>query len=190
MTYRLLLLAALIPAACGPLPPPPDTAHLPPGVFDGADQDVPAVQFAAYAFSASSRTYGNPAEGAQAVLAMDYIAGQLNTDPRWAGLDDDTKAQLLEARDQTRATVGIAPNAPSQLVVDSLVTARNDLRADDQPGAAAAVTNAAFTKPPAETIQILGNLPYLREVNVATLHAADELFGVQQGGNTALLGGP
>jgi hypothetical protein len=183
MRYRLLLLAALIPAACDPLPLlPPDSAHLPPGVFEGADQDVPAVQYAAYAFAAASRTYGKPAEGAQAVLALDYIAGALNTDPRWAHIDDDTKAQLLDGRDELRAVVGIAPNAPSQLVVDSLATVYRDLQAGDQAGAAAAVTNPAFTKPPAETLQILANLPYLRAVNVATLHAADELFDVAQGG--------
>jgi hypothetical protein len=183
MIYRrLLLLAALLPAACGPPFVPPDTASLPPGVFEGTDQDVPAVQYAAYAFSSASRTYGHPEAGAQAVLAMDYIAGELNTDPRWAHIDDDTKAQLLEARDQTRAAVGIAPNAPSQLVVDSLAAVYHDLQAGDEAGATAALSNPAFTKSPAETLQILANLPYLREANVAALQASDELFGVKQGG--------
>ncbi len=188
MIRRLLLLAVLLPAACGPLPPPPDAARLPPGVFQGADQDVPAVQFAADAFSAASRTYGNPAAGAQAVLAMDYIAGAMNTDPRWAHVDGDTKVELLQGRDDTRAAVGIALGAPSQTVVDSLAVVHRDLEDGDQNGALAALANPIFTKPPAETLQILGNLPYLQTANVATLHAANQLFSVAQGGGFPLGG--
>ncbi len=190
MTRRLWLLAALIPAACGTILAPADTARMPPGVFEGTDPDVPAVQYAAYAFASSSRTYGNPAAGAQAVLALDYIAGQINSDPRWTNISTGTKVQLLDAREQARAALGIAPNAPSQQVVDSLVAVRNDLRANDQAGAQAAVTNPAFTKTPAETLQLLANLPYLQAVNLATTHASEELFEPPPDNRPTLLGGP
>ena len=119
LTMGCLLAVSLV--GCGPLPPPPDTARLPPGVFTELDQDVQATQYAQYAFADASRTYGNPVEGAQAVLAMDYIAGQLNTSPRWANISASTQMELLQARTDTRAAVGIAPGASSQLVVDSLV---------------------------------------------------------------------
>ena len=173
--YASLLIATTV-AACGPLPPPPDTAQLPPGVFGTLDQDVPATQYAQYAFSDPGRTYGNPVAGAQAVLAMDYIAGQLNTSPRWANIGASTQQQLLAGRVQTRAAVGIAPNAPSQLVVDSLVAARNDLAAGNQPGAIHDLDNPAFPEGGAHTVQVLANLPYIQMANVSTQHAAEELF--------------
>ena len=171
------LLVATSLAACGPLPPPPDTAQLPPNVFSPLDQDVPATQYAQYAFADPARTYGNPVAGAQAVLAMDYIAGQLNTSPRWANIDAATQQQLLQGRAETRQAVGIAPGAPSQLVVNSLVAARNDLAAGNQDAAAQALSNPAFTKGGAQTVQALANLPYIQMANVATTHANEELFG-------------
>ncbi len=170
----LLLVSSI--AACGPLPAPPDTAQLPPGVFSPLDQDVPATQYAQYAFADVARTYGNPVAGAQAVLAMDYIAGQLNTSPRWAGIPATTQMQLLEGRVQTRRAVGIAPNAPSQLVVNSLVAARNDLASGNQPAAAHDLDNAAFPAGGEQTVQVLANLPYIQAANVATQHAAEDLF--------------
>ncbi len=172
----LALLLASATAACGPLPPPADTAQLPPGVFSPLDQDVPATQYAQYAFSDPARTYGNPVAGAQAVLAMDYIAGQLNTSPRWANIEATTQMQLLQGRAQTRAAVGIAPNAPSQLVVNSLVAARNDLASGNQAAAAHDLDNPAFPQGGGHTVQLLANLPYIQMANVSTQHAAEELF--------------
>ena len=177
-----VLMLALSVAACAPAPPPPDTAQLPPGVFGALDQDVPATQYAQYVFADAARTYGNPVEGAQAVLAMDYIAGELNTSPRWSNISAATQMELLQARVDTRAAAGIAPNAPSQLVVNSLVAARNDLASGNHAAAEAALTNPAFPAGGAHTIEVLANLPYIRMANVATQHAAGELFGPEGGG--------
>jgi hypothetical protein len=179
------LLLAATAAACGPLPPPPDTSRLPPGVFGPLDQDVPATLYAQYAFADAGRTYGNPVAGAQAVLAMDYIAGELNTSPRWVNIAATTQLQLLQARAATRAAVGIAPNAPSQLVVDSLVAARNDLASGDQAGAIKALDNPAFPAGGAHTVEALANLPFIEIANVATQQAAEQLFGPDDAG-----GGP
>ena len=178
--FAAALLAVPV-AACGPLPPPPDTAVLPPGVFGPLDQDVPATQYAQYAFADPARTYGNPVAGAQAVLAMDYIAGQLNTSPRWAQIGATTQMQLLQARADTRAAVGIAPNAPSQLVVNSLVAARNDLASGNPEAASKALDNPAFPKGGAQTVTALANLPYIQAANVATQAAAQELFAPEGG---------
>jgi hypothetical protein len=177
-------LLAMSIAGCGPLPPPPDTARLPSGVFSALDQDVPATQFAQYAFADAARTYGNPVEGAQAVLAMDYIAGQFNTSPRWVNISAATQMELLQARTDTRAAVGIAPGASSQLVVDSLVAARNDLASGNRDGAVAALNNPAFPAGGARTVEVLTNLPYIRMANVATQHAAGELYGPEDNGGS------
>ena len=181
MRRLLAFAAAVLPVACGPLPPPRDAATVARGVFSPLDQDVPATQYAEYAFADPGRTYGNPVAGAQAVLAMDYIAGQLNTSPRWANIPAITQMQLLEGRAATRQAVGIAPHAPSQLVVDSLVTARNDLASGNAPAAEAALTNPAFPAGGAQTVKVLANLPYIQMANVSTIHAAEELFGPDNG---------
>ena len=173
----MLLLAAAL-AGCGALPGPADTAQLPPGEFTAADPDVAAVNYATAAFSNQSSTYGNPAAGAEAALALEYSAGALNTEPRWVGLDPDVKSQLLQARLDLRAALGITPNAPSQTVVNALSAARLALQADDPAAAAMALRNPAFTLPPDKTIAILGNLPYLQPVNVATLVAQEAISDV------------
>jgi hypothetical protein len=177
MKWRALLLAALL-AGCGALPAPVDTARLPPGEFASGDPDLAAVSYAAAAFSDQASTYGEPAAGAEAVLAVEYIAGAMNTEPRWATLDPDIQGQLLRARALVREAIGVAPNAPSQAVVDALATARRALQNGDRAEAAAAFHPPVFTLPPDKTIEALANLPYMQPVNVAVLRAEDAVSGV------------
>ena len=177
MNIRVLLLAAAL-SGCGGVPGPADTAQLPPGEFAAADPDVSAVNYATAAFSNQASTYGNPAAGAEAVLALEYVAGAMNTAPRWVAIDPAVKSGLLQARAELRETLGIAPNASSQAVVNALSTARLALQVDDQPDAEAALHDPAFTLPPAKTIELLGNLPYLQPVNAATLQAQEAVSGI------------
>ncbi len=170
----VLLLIAL--TACGgPDAPPPDAAVLPAGVFGTGDQDIPAAAYAQNAFADAKNTYGNPEAGAQAVLAMEYIAGELNTAPRWAYLDPGIRYQMLQARAETRAAAGIAPDAPSQLVVDSLNRARNDFASGDTAAAAKALDNPAFPGGGAKAVLALTNLPYIRSANLATQLAVTQM---------------
>lgn len=175
------LLAGL--AACGPLPPPADTARLPSGVFSPLEQTVPATQYAQYAFADASRTYGNPVAGAQAVLALDYIAGELNTGSQWAYVPAIIQLQLLQARLDTRQAVGIAPGASSQLVVDSLVRVRHQLQLGDTAGALSALANPAFAAAPDEVLHRLANLPYIQSANVATTRAAEAVLSPDDAGS-------
>jgi hypothetical protein len=85
--------------------------------------------------------------------------------------------QMLQARVQARQAVGIAPNAPSQLVVDSLAAARADLLSGNQPAAEKALDNPAFPAGGVAAVKALANLPYIQVANVATAKAAEELFG-------------
>ena len=156
--------------------PPPDTATLPPGLFDGPDQDIAVAQFAENAFADPARTYGNAAQGCQAVLALDYLAGEVANSPRWNGIDPDIKAQLLQARAEIRQAVGIAPNAPSQLVVNSLTAALNDLSTGNQDAAAKALTNPAFPAGGAQVLKTLANVPYVASANFSTQGAAEAML--------------
>ena len=169
-------MAALL-SACAGFPGVVDSAQLPPGEFASGDPDVAAVDYAAAAFSASSSTYGDPAAGAEAALAMDYIAGELSTAPRWAYVDPDITAGLLRGRDETRAALGVVPGAPSQAVVNALSAARIALQAGDRTAAEAALRSPVFTRPPDKTIEALGNLPYMQAADASTLRAKEALSG-------------
>ena len=173
-----LLLACLLPAACGNLPiRTVDTAQLAPGQLGSLiNLDVSAVQQAQWAFADPGRTRDRPAEAARATAAMDYIAGQLYTSPRWANISALTKEQLLQGRVQVRQVLGIVPDAPSQVVVNSLSGAFNALAAGNEPAAVAALSNPAFAQPGEQTLQRLANLPYIQMANVSTMRAANELF--------------
>ena len=182
---RYLTVAALLGAlaACGPLPPPPDTGQLPVGTFapNGLDQDVPAIETAKYAFAVPARTRNNPLAGAQAALALEYIAGELNTGGRWVHVSALTKMELLRGRRAMHVAVGIAPDAPSQVVIDSLAAASTALRAGNEAAAAHALEIPAFPNGGAATIKILSNLPYIPMANISTMHAAGQIYGPDSG---------
>lgn len=175
---RLLLLAALLPAACGIVPVfEPDTARLTTAQLgSGFDPDVTAVQLAAWAFSDPGRTAGRPVEAARATASMDYIAGQLYTSPRWAHISALTKMQLLDGRQEVRQALGVAPDAPSQAVVDHLTFAGNALAAGDRVAAVSQLGGPVFLQGGEETLARLNNLPPLPKANVATQGANNQLF--------------
>ena len=181
MTKRIALLATLLAAglsACGPFQPfVPDTARLAPGALgSGGDPDVGAVNQAQWAFADSGRTYGRPIEAARAAAAMDYIAGELYTSPRWDHISALTKEQLLQGRQEVRAALGVVPGTSSQRVVDALAGAGNALAAGRQDQAVALLGAPVFAQAGTETLTRLSNMPYLRMANVSTMKAANELF--------------
>ena len=174
-----VFLGALALAGCGFIQPTvPDTARMTMAQFGtgGLDPDVAATQFAQWAFADSGRTYGRPVEGARAVAAMDYIAGQLYTSPRWAGMSAITKEQLLQGRAEVRQALAVRPGTPSQVVVDRMTAAGNALAAGNRDAALAQLTDPAFTAGPQPTLDRLANLPYLQMANVSTQRAGNQLF--------------
>ena len=167
----IALLAGAL-AGCGALPSPPNTAAVPPGAFGtNADNDTAALGFAADAFSDPARTYGRPVDAARAAAAVDYMAGEINTSPRWQQISPTTQMEMLQARVILRQTLGIAPNAPSTLVVAGLLHGAQALLEGDTAQARQFLGPPIF---PPDTIERLANLPYMREVNVATIHAQTE----------------
>ena len=168
-----LLAGAL--AGCGMLPPPPDTATLPPGAFGtNTDNDTTALAFASAAFGDPARTYGRPVDAARAVAGLDYMAGEINTSPRWMQISPTTQMEMLRARVILRKTLGIAPNAPSTVVVNGLLQGAQALLEGDTARARQILGPPVFAP---DTIERLSNLPYMREVNVAATHAEDEATG-------------
>ena len=172
------VLVAVMLAGCGPLVPfVPDTARLAPGALgSGGDVDVGAVNQAQWAFADSGRTYGRPVEAARAAAALDYIAGEFSTSPRWDRVSALTKEQLLEGRREMRAALGVVAGASSQAVVDALAGAGNALAAGREEEALRVLGAPVFSGTGAETLARLSNMPYLRMANVGTMRVGNELF--------------
>jgi hypothetical protein len=85
-------------AACTPLP---DTATLPFAAFGTME--------AAWAFAAPARTANDPVDAARAAAGVDYLAGELSSNPRWLMVSPLTKQQMLQARLDVHSVLGIAP---------------------------------------------------------------------------------
>ena len=146
----------------------------PPGAFgSNGDEDIAAADLASWAFSSSRNTRNHPIEAARSIAAVDYLAGELNSNPRWIGISQLVQMEMLQARTQVRSVIGIAPNARSQLVVNSLSRYAAALVATgNQAQAAQYLANPAFTLGPLLTEAKLVNLPFMSLTNVATQRAA------------------
>lgn len=163
----------LLLAGCA-VSPPPSTALLPPGAFGGnASNQMMAINTAQWAFADPARTRGSLVNGTRAVLAIEYLAGELSTNPRWQYMSGLTKLEMLKAREEVRSLIGVAPNAPSQAVANALVA----LSMQPTEATAERVIRAPlFTLSPAATVSRLENLPYLPIANRASQRAGAQKF--------------
>src|SRR4051794_39076972 len=115
-TLLTLPLLALYLAACATLPASRDTPYLPAGVYGMyEDNDIGAINQSAWAFSSPANTSGNPVDAAKAVIALEYLSGELRENPRWVGMDAATKLHMAQARDDLRRGPGVCPDAPPPL---------------------------------------------------------------------------
>jgi hypothetical protein len=177
-----IVLACLAIAACA-IRPPPDTASVPPGAFGFLDNDVAAANQASYAFAVPAHTHNNPVDAARAAAAVDFLAGELSSNPRWVTLSPLTKMKMLQARADVRRVLGIRPDAPSQFVTNGLLQFAWLWTVVDPGTAMQTLATPVFTLPPEQTLQVLNNLPYIQSANIATLDAANQML---PGGDIAL----
>jgi hypothetical protein len=178
MTLRAALLCVLcvLAAGCaGVQPGPPDSAVLRPGQFGSGDPDVNAANLAEEAFADRNRTYGKPIEAARAAAAIDYLAGHIPSEARWAGVSGETKEQLLQGRAEAREAIGVAAAATSQAVVDHLTAAADALERGGEAAAMRQLGPPTFSGSGEETLARLAKLPYLRMANVSTARVANEM---------------
>ena len=171
-----VLLTGLL-AACATLPATQDTPFLPPGVFGVyLDNDVGAINYSSWAFASPANTRGSPVGAARAIIALEYLAGELKENPRWIKIDAAIPIHLDRAREDIRGFLGIRPDATPQLVVNALLALSFALQTGNQPAATQILSAPLFTQPPAQTLQRLSNLPYVQEANLATLRADSEML--------------
>lgn len=182
-----LALAALLPlVACAPAGP---YAQLPTDAVTGAgDPTRVAIIGSAYAFGAPSSIAGRPAAAARAAAQVEYLATEIPSGPRFFEFSPLVGQELVAARDELRAALGISPAAPPQAVVDGLYAASRALRAENGPAAAAALTAPAFPDGRV-TLARLGSLPPLPRTRIATSLTNNEMNRVDQDGRFSGAGG-
>jgi hypothetical protein len=172
-----LVVVCISTSGCEAISPLPSAAELPVGMYGVyQDNDVGAMNQSSWAFAQPARTQGNLVDAIKAVIAVDYLADELAVNPRWLQISPIAKQEMVQARVDIRRLLGIAPDASSELVVNSLVRALAAFQAGDQRSVKQALAVPVFTQAPEQTLYILTELPYIRSANVATSDVAAQAF--------------
>jgi hypothetical protein len=162
-------------AGCATRPATAEAPYLPPGVYGTyLDNDTGAINQAAWAFASPANTRGNPVDAAKAVVALEYLPGELRDNPRWVKIDAAIPLRMAQARNEVQQILGIAPAAPRQAIVNALLAVAWDLQFDNQAAALSVLRAPVFTLPPERTLAILSDLPYVQQANLSTLRAQNE----------------
>ncbi|GGC48065.1 hypothetical protein GCM10011504_28130 [Siccirubricoccus deserti] len=178
---RIATLVALLPLA-GCAVAPASHAVLPNDAVVGAgDPTRAAIIGSAYAFASPGTMAGRPDAAARAAAQVEFLATEIPAGPRWTGYDRLVGQELVAARDELRLALGVAPDAPPQVVVDALYNASRALRSGDQAAAALALPGPVFRDGPA-TLARLGDLPPLPRTRLATALTNQEFLRVEQDG--------
>ncbi|TDG28978.1 hypothetical protein [Paracraurococcus ruber] len=175
MTAHLRLLALLALGACGALPPA-QYASLPPDAVAGAGDPLrSAVANTSVAFASPQKLAGRPAEAAQAVAQMEYLAVEIPNNVRYPSISPTVGTQFAQARREWRSALGIAPDAPPQPVIESLYAASRAIRAGQPDAAASALPAAVFPQGGQTAVLRLASMPGLPLTNQAAVAATDAL---------------
>ncbi|MBL6455477.1 hypothetical protein JMJ55_09095 [Belnapia sp. T6] len=185
-----LALLLLLAGCVTPDLPPQGYATLPNDAVQGAgDPTRAAIIGTAYAFGNPASLAGNPAAAARAVANYEYLATELPYGPRWRGFAGTIGPEFAAGLTELRGTLGIAPNAPAQPVVEALYAASRAFNAGDQAAAERSLSGPIFTRGGPATLQRLASLPAMPRVAAATAHAAQELDRQDRLGSPRGVGG-
>jgi hypothetical protein len=163
---------------------PVSSVVLPPGAINGAGDPMTSAIFTGAAFFASPNPIvGRPAEAAQAIAQMEYVAAALPTDPRYTTVTAGDVNAFVQGRAEWRQALGIPPQAPPQQVINALYMAARAISYGQPAQAAAALVPPNFTLGGAETVARLANLPAMPLANRAGVYARGVLERQQRQGN-------
>ncbi|HET8997519.1 MAG TPA: hypothetical protein VFN42_12700, partial [Acetobacteraceae bacterium] len=137
---------------------------------------IAAMHEATYAFAHPAAMQGQPAEMALAVACLDAMAGQFSTVGRWLDMSRLAQLEMLEARAHVRAMLGIAPEVPSQAVIDALVAASHALDRGNRAAAERSLTGPGFSMAPTQMLALLAHFPPVPVANRATMRASRYLY--------------
>jgi hypothetical protein len=169
----LPLLACCL-SASATLPATERTLFLPACVY-GVYQDdgIGAINVAVWVLASPANTRGNAVEAAKAIVALEYLSGELPNDPRWIGMDWLITLHMAQARDELRRVPGIHPDTPPHVVVNTRLALSRDLQTGDLPAATQLLASPVFISPPEQTFR---TLPDARQANLATARAQEASF--------------
>ncbi len=162
MRRRALMLALPGLAACEELRTP---ATPPPAVLAGAPAAGAPLRAAVFATAAA---FAN--QGALAVARLEALQMEVADRRAWPALSPTIAIAMRTARDETRATLGIAQRAAGADVVRALSLVASRLRAGDRAGAAAALIPTLFEPGGEATLDRLaapGPLPAAEQATAA-----------------------
>jgi hypothetical protein len=184
---RLIAVGCMFGAlgGCVTVPPPPPFVPVY-ALGSNGDTTQTAGNLAAWAFASPAHTQGNPIVAARAVIAIEYLAPALSNAGEFPATSPLVVSQLWSARQEVRQALGIAPDAPSQAVVNAMILVENALFAGNPAAAEQVLVPPVFTLGPEQTFARLNDLPPLPEANVATQQAQFQLLPFpSSGGNGA-----
>lgn len=129
----------------------------------------------------TGRWAGQPAGAAEAAAQLEFLADEFATNPRYMYDANPAVLQKLQtARREMRGFLGIAPDAPPQLVMAGLRRAAAALRAGSRAGAEAALSGPAFAYGPVATLDRLASMPRLPRTAEAAGGVAAELESLER----------
>jgi len=174
---RAALLCLPLLAGCGAVQQPPNGwATLPNDAVVGAGDPVrAAILNTAYVFGNPGSVAGRADQAARAVANYEFLTVELPYGARWRGFNPAVATELAAGQREVLNAFGIAPNAPTQQVVDSLYAASRALRAGDQAAAERILSQPAFTLGGPATLQRLAAMPVLPRASAAARFAEGEL---------------
>lgn len=153
ITRYTSILALLLLGACAS--ERVDFSKLPQDMFGpGQDIDNSARIEASRAFDSDVPPLMSVAQRARAMAEVEFLGGELNSGGEWSNLAGITQAEMLQARQEVRDALGIAPTARSQQIVDALLAVS---RTENAAAQAAAVTSPIFTLSPQATLDHIQN---------------------------------
>ena len=130
----MIVAAPLLLLACAPFPPT-ETAVLPRDSIEGAgDPTRAAILNASTSFAAGGAPAARPAIMARTLANLEFLAVNSVNNPLLDNAPATLQSQLLGARGEWRAALGIPPDAPAQLTVNRLYQVSRVL--DGGPGSA------------------------------------------------------
>lgn len=166
---RFLLPLLLLLGACTP---DPAADHL----LGHGDPVRAAALNAPRLLGDTARLAGDPARAARATVQLEVLADAFEADPRYRHeVSGATLHAVRLGRAELRQAIGIAPDAPAEVVIALLRDAAEALDAGRIARAEAALSGPAFPAGPAATLSRLGALPRLPRVSEAAAAAQGEI---------------
>jgi hypothetical protein len=140
-----------------------------------SDPVVTSVQQASAMFADPPRRLaGRPALAAQTIAQFEYATVALN-ELRFFDLNPLTQIKMVQGRHALREVLGVRQDAPPEQVITRFTEAAGAFARGDTAAAEAALAALPLTRPPAEIVATVRNMPYVPAANWAASFAEQEL---------------